>query len=134
MLNGASHSLYFSRVLHIFQDAAVSRPELQLQRIIDACEAVGTESAQCDVSVCSFRESPIIFCTMRDTDSYNRAILTVLQFQGAENDPFEPHGCIVLSESVRMSLSFEIVYLVCVQLGRGTSSPPSCPSTLTHRP
>lgn len=82
----------------------------------------------------SFRESPVVFCTMRDTDSYNRVILTVLQFQGAENDPFEPHGCIVLSESVRMSLSFEIVYLVCVQLGRGTSSPPSCPSTLTHRP
>jgi hypothetical protein len=37
-------SLYFSRVSHIFQDAAVSRPVLQ--RIIDACEATGTESAQ----------------------------------------------------------------------------------------
>jgi hypothetical protein len=37
-------SLYFSRVSRIFQDAAVSRPELQ--RIIDACEAAGTDSAQ----------------------------------------------------------------------------------------
>ncbi|KAF8256363.1 hypothetical protein EI94DRAFT_1711735, partial [Lactarius quietus] len=36
-------SLYFSRVSRIFQDAAVSRPELQ--RIIDACEAAGTETA-----------------------------------------------------------------------------------------
>ena len=36
-------SLYFSRVARIFQDAAVSRPELQ--RIIDACEAAGTETA-----------------------------------------------------------------------------------------
>ncbi|KAN0131265.1 hypothetical protein V8E53_010969, partial [Lactarius tabidus] len=35
---------YFSRVLRISQDAAVSRPELQ--RIIDACEAVGTDDAQ----------------------------------------------------------------------------------------
>jgi hypothetical protein len=37
-------SLYFSRVARIFEDAAVSRPEIQ--RIIDACESVGTESAQ----------------------------------------------------------------------------------------
>ena len=37
-------SLYFSRVSRIFQDAAVSRPELQ--RIIDACEAVGTDSGR----------------------------------------------------------------------------------------
>ncbi|KAH9012882.1 hypothetical protein EDB84DRAFT_1444481 [Lactarius hengduanensis] len=35
-------SLYFSRVARIFQDAAVSRPELQ--RIIDACEAAGSET------------------------------------------------------------------------------------------
>lgn len=37
-------SLYFSRVSRIFQDAAVSRPELQ--RIIDACETAGSENAQ----------------------------------------------------------------------------------------
>jgi hypothetical protein len=37
-------SLYFSRVARIFEDAAVSRPEIQ--RIIDACESVGTENVQ----------------------------------------------------------------------------------------
>jgi len=37
-------SLYFSRVTRIFEDAAVSRPEIQ--RIIDACEPVGTASTQ----------------------------------------------------------------------------------------
>jgi hypothetical protein len=37
-------SLYFSRISCIFQDAAVSRPELH--RIVDACLAVGTDSAQ----------------------------------------------------------------------------------------
>ena len=36
-------SLYFSRISRIFQDVTVSRP--QLQRIIDACEAIGTDSA-----------------------------------------------------------------------------------------
>ena len=65
-------SLYFSRVSRTFQDAAVSRPELQ--RIADACEA-GTESVQCAV-ICSSRESPVVFCMRRDTDSCNRVILT----------------------------------------------------------
>jgi hypothetical protein len=37
-------SLYFSRVTRIFEDAAVSRPEIQ--RIIDAYESVGTMDAQ----------------------------------------------------------------------------------------
>jgi hypothetical protein len=37
-------SLYFSRVARIFEDAAVSRPEIQ--RIIDAYEPVGTASTQ----------------------------------------------------------------------------------------
>jgi hypothetical protein len=37
-------SLYFSRVARIFEDAAVSRPEVQ--RIIDVCEPVGTVSTQ----------------------------------------------------------------------------------------
>ena len=37
-------SLYFSRVARIFEDAAVSRPEIQ--RIIDAVEAVETENLQ----------------------------------------------------------------------------------------
>lgn len=37
-------SLYFSRVARIFEDAAVSRPEIQ--RIIDACEGVETEDVQ----------------------------------------------------------------------------------------
>jgi len=37
-------SLYFSRVARIFEDAEVSRPEIQ--RIIDACEGVGTEDVQ----------------------------------------------------------------------------------------
>jgi hypothetical protein len=37
-------SLYFSRVARIFEDAAVSRPEIQ--RIMDACESVGAEGAQ----------------------------------------------------------------------------------------
>lgn len=37
-------SLYFSRVARIFEDAAVSRPEIQ--RIIDAYEPVGTVSVQ----------------------------------------------------------------------------------------
>jgi hypothetical protein len=37
-------SLYFSRASRIFQDAAVSRPELL--RIIEACEIVVTESSQ----------------------------------------------------------------------------------------
>jgi hypothetical protein len=37
-------SLYFSRVALIFEDAAVSRPEIQ--RIIDACEPVGMVGAQ----------------------------------------------------------------------------------------
>ena len=46
---------------------------------------------------CSIRESPVVFCTRRDTDSCNRAILTVFQFLGAENDSFDPHGRIVLS-------------------------------------
>ena len=35
-------SLYFSRVARIFEDAAVSRPEIQ--RIIDTCEGVETEN------------------------------------------------------------------------------------------
>ena len=52
---------------------------------------------------CSFRESPVVFYTMRVTDLCNRAILTAFQFQGAENDSFDPLGCIVPS-SVRMSL------------------------------
>lgn len=37
-------SLYFSRVARIFEDAAVSRPEIQ--RIIDAYESTGTPSVQ----------------------------------------------------------------------------------------
>ena len=37
-------SLYFSRVARIFEDAAVSRPEIQ--RIIDACEGVETEDVR----------------------------------------------------------------------------------------
>src|SRR5712671_5329585 len=37
-------SFYFSRVARIFEDAAVSRPEIQ--RIIDACEAVETENGR----------------------------------------------------------------------------------------
>lgn len=37
-------SLYFSRVARIFEDAAVSRPEIQ--RIIDACEGGETENVQ----------------------------------------------------------------------------------------
>ncbi len=37
-------SLYFSRVARIFEDAAVSRPEIQ--RIIDAVESVETENLQ----------------------------------------------------------------------------------------
>ena len=37
-------SLYFSRVARIFEDAAVSRPEIQ--RITDAYESVGTASVQ----------------------------------------------------------------------------------------
>ena len=36
--------LYFSCVSRMFQDAAVSRPELQ--RIIDTCEAAGTDSGR----------------------------------------------------------------------------------------
>ena len=58
---------------------------------------------------------------MRDIDPCNRAILTVFLFQGVENDLVDPHGCIVLSVSVRMSVSFKILYLVRVQQGRGTS-------------
>jgi hypothetical protein len=37
-------SPYFSRISRIFQDTAVSRPKIQ--RIIDACEAEGTDGAQ----------------------------------------------------------------------------------------
>ena len=37
-------SLYFSRVARIFEDAAVSRPEIQ--KIIDACEGGETENVQ----------------------------------------------------------------------------------------
>ena len=37
-------SLYFSCILCIFQDVGVSRPELQW--IIDACQAVGTDSGR----------------------------------------------------------------------------------------
>ena len=108
---------------------AVTRPELQ--RIINECEAVGTESARCIVSVCSFREWPVVFCTMRDPDSCNRAILTVFQFQCAVNNLFDLHGRIMVSVGVR-SRSFETVYLVRLQLGPGMSLPPTFPSIPTH--
>ena len=81
-------SLNFLRVSNIFQDAAVTRPELQ--RIINECEAVGTESVQCTVSVCSFRESLVVFCAMCDTYLCNRA--NSEHVPGAGSDPFDPHG------------------------------------------
>ena len=37
-------SLYFSRVTRIFEDEAVSRPEIQ--RIIDACEPVASNAGR----------------------------------------------------------------------------------------
>ena len=49
----------------------------------------------------------------------------MFQFQGVENDLIDPHSCIVLSISMQMSLSFEILYLVCVPQGQGTSPPPT---------
>ena len=62
------------RTGRIYPRSWLSRPELQ--RIIDVCvrNHRDRKCAMC-CERCSFRESPVVFCTRRDTDSYNRAIL-----------------------------------------------------------
>ena len=79
--NRAQKRLYFSRRSRIFQDAAVSR--LELQRIIDVCEAIGAESA---VSLAPFVSRPLSFA--RGTTLTRTRYFLMFHFQGPENDPF----------------------------------------------
>ena len=72
-----------------------------------------------DCAVCCQR------CSMRDTDSYNRAIR-------AENDLFDPHRCVVLSVSMRMSLLFEIVFCACPSWAEARPLHPLSPQSPTH--
>ncbi|KAI0246780.1 hypothetical protein BJV78DRAFT_1286112 [Lactifluus subvellereus] len=130
-------SLYFSRVARIYEDAAVSRPEIQ--RIIDACEAVGTENVQNGTPgiVLPFPEewvppnvSPALARFKRSWESFVdslvrewktlnvlsalllTAILTLFQIQDAANDPLTRTASLCSLISALMSLSYGIMYIV----------------------
>lgn len=68
------------------------------------------ESAMC-CQGCSFRVSPVVFCTMRDTDSCNRAILTVFHFQGAESEPHQAISFLV-SKQALIKIEIHVLYQV----------------------
>lgn len=130
-------SLYFSRVARIFQDAAVSRPELQ--RIIDACEAAGSETTpfrttgtllpfpedwvppNVSPALARFKLSweTFVASLVREWKTLNvlsalllSAILTLFQIQDAADDPLTRTAALCSLVSALMSLSFGIMYIV----------------------
>ncbi|KAI0291930.1 hypothetical protein B0F90DRAFT_1647707 [Multifurca ochricompacta] len=130
-------SLYFSRVARIFEDAAVSRPEIQ--RVIDACESVGVGSAQHRTTglMLPFPEewvppnvSPALARFKRSWESFVEslvrewktlnvlsalllsAILTLFQIPDAAGDPLTRTAALCSLVSALMSLSYGIMYIV----------------------
>ncbi|KAH9987928.1 hypothetical protein BJV74DRAFT_840524 [Russula compacta] len=127
-------SLYFSRVARIFEDAAVSRPEIQ--RIIDACEPVNAENMTGNVvlpfpeewvppnvspALARFKRSweGFVDSLIREWKTLNvlsalllSAILTIFQIQDAENDPLTRTAALCSLISALMSLSYGIMYIV----------------------
>ncbi|KAI9510994.1 hypothetical protein F5148DRAFT_975952 [Russula earlei] len=130
-------SLYFSRVARIFEDAAVSRPEIQ--RIIVACEPVETENGHTRTGsiVLPFPEewvppnvSPalarfkhswenFVDSLVREWKTLNvlsalllSAILTLLQLQDAASDPLTRTASLCSLVSALMSLSYGILYII----------------------
>ncbi|KAH9007697.1 hypothetical protein EDB83DRAFT_700068 [Lactarius deliciosus] len=130
-------SLYFSRVARIIQDAAVSRPELQ--RIIDTCEAAGSETTpyrttgtllpfpedwippNVSPALARFKLSweTFVASLVREWKTLNvlsalllSAILTLFQIQDAADDPVTRTAALCSLVSALMSLSFGIMYIV----------------------
>ncbi|KAH9962450.1 hypothetical protein BC827DRAFT_1130505 [Russula dissimulans] len=130
-------SLYFSRVARIFEDAAVSRPEMQ--RVIDACEDVEIETVHSprgnivlpfpeewvppnvSPALARFKHSWEIFVDslVREWKTLNvlsalllSAILTLFQVQDAADDPLTRTAAFCSLVSAMMSLSYGILYIV----------------------
>ncbi|KAI0260899.1 hypothetical protein BC834DRAFT_831003 [Gloeopeniophorella convolvens] len=130
-------SLYFSRVARIFEDAAVSRPEMQ--RIIDACEDMETSHVQhraagralpfpeewappnVSPSLARFKRSweGFVDSLVREWKTLNvvsalllSAILTIFQIPDAADDPLTRTAALLSLVSALMSLCYGIVYIV----------------------
>ncbi|KAH9027954.1 hypothetical protein EDB85DRAFT_2074698 [Lactarius pseudohatsudake] len=123
-------SLYFSRVARIFQDAAVSRPELQ--RIIDACEAAGSETTpfrttgtllpfpedwvppNVSPALARFKLSweTFVASLVREWKTLNVLSALLPFIQDAADDPLTRTAALCSLVSALMSLSFGIMYIV----------------------